>query len=192
MTTSVTLQTYVEFINKSYQATMFFPEKGTKGCVILRESQSVCLVSVILLICHARCIWVSLLPLIQLSVLSCLAVHQEVQHRLACHQLQIWDLLWWLPNAAKVRKIRKKKNTLTDTKSENVEVKDQSLWKTTSQLWIAKHVQEIYSADMALCWMTTCSESLFLCINTALILQGSARFPSTTQQVQARCSEFIC
>lgn len=54
MTTSATLQTYFEFINESYQARMFSPEKGTKGCVLLRESQSVCLVSVILLICHAR------------------------------------------------------------------------------------------------------------------------------------------
>lgn len=87
---------------------------------------------------------------------------------------------------------KEKKNTLTDIKSENLEVRDQSVCKTTLQLWIAKHVQEIYSAHMALCWMTTCSESLFLCINTALILQSSARFPSITQQVQARCSEFIC
>lgn len=52
-------------------------------------------------------IWVSLLPLIQLYVLTCLTVHQDVQHRLARNQLQIWDLLWWLPSIAKVMQMRK-------------------------------------------------------------------------------------
>lgn len=38
-------------------------------------------------------------------MLTCLAVHQDVQHRLARHQLQIRGLLWRFPHVAKVRKI---------------------------------------------------------------------------------------
>lgn len=50
-------------------------------------------------------IWVFLLSLICLSMSTCLAVHQDVQHRLACHQLQIRGLLWRFPHVAEVRKM---------------------------------------------------------------------------------------
>lgn len=51
-------------------------------------------------------IWVfSPAPNPALCVLTCLAVHQDVQHRLARHQLQIRGLLWRFPHVAKVRKI---------------------------------------------------------------------------------------
>lgn len=40
-----------------------------------------------------------------LCVLTCLAVHQDVQHRLARHQLQIRGLLWRFPHVTKVRKM---------------------------------------------------------------------------------------
>lgn len=56
------------------------------------------------------------------ALLMCLTVHQDVQHWLACNQLQIWGLLWWFPNVAKVRKARKNTSDL----SKNMEVRDQS------------------------------------------------------------------
>lgn len=43
--------------------------------------------------------------LIQIFFFFFLAVHQDVQHRLARNQLQIWSLFWRLPHVAHVRKI---------------------------------------------------------------------------------------
>lgn len=53
------------------------------------------------------CFRLSVGPLIQFSVLTCLTVHQDVQHRLACDQLQIRGLLRRFPPVAKVKKMSK-------------------------------------------------------------------------------------
>lgn len=52
------------------------------------------------------CLFIVVLALILLSVLT-LTVYQDVQHRLACHQLQIRGLLWGFPPVAEVKKMSK-------------------------------------------------------------------------------------
>lgn len=56
------------------------------------------------MLCYFR-LFVGPQPLIQLSVLTCLTVHQDVQHRLARDQLQIRGLLRRFPPVAEVKKM---------------------------------------------------------------------------------------